>query len=128
NGVHLNEHGNMLVASLIDRALFGEREKPIDAKAIEKIRQAVLDKNFYWFHRYRVVDGYNVYGGRAFERYQEQQSHYEDQQPALEILDVMTANRDKRIWAVARAAVAGAGDPAPTKIDDSNTPLLIPVK
>jgi hypothetical protein len=70
NGIHLNEHGNMLVASLIDRALFGEREKPVDSKAMEKIRQAVLDKNFYWFHRYRVVDGYNVYGGRAFERYQ----------------------------------------------------------
>src|SRR5262249_1553498 len=120
NGVHLNEHGNMLVAWLIDRALFGEREKPLDSKALEKIRQAVLDKNFYWFPRYRVVDGYNVYGGRAFERYQDQQSNYEDQQRELEILDVMTANRDKRIWAVAQG-----GD---LPIDDSNTPPLIPVK
>ncbi|HKB38656.1 MAG TPA: PVC-type heme-binding CxxCH protein, partial [Gemmataceae bacterium] len=98
------------------------------AKALEKIHEAVLDKNFYWFNRYRVLDGYNVYGGRAFERYQEQQSNYEDQQRELEILDVMTANRDKRIWAVARAAVAGSPDPATTKIDDSNTPPLIPVK
>ena len=34
-------------------------------QALEKLRQAVLDKNFYWFNRYRTVDGYSIYGGRA---------------------------------------------------------------
>ena len=34
-------------------------------EALEKLRQAVLDKNFYWFNRYRTVDGYSIYGGRA---------------------------------------------------------------
>src|SRR6185436_18646988 len=77
-------------------------------------------KNFYWFNRYRVMDGYNVYGSRAFEKYTEQQSNYEDQQRELEILDVKTSNRDKRVWAVAQG-----GD---LKVDDSNTPPLIPVK
>ena len=38
----------------------------------------------------------------------------------MEILDVMTANRDKRIWAIAKG-----GD---LKIDDSNTPAFVPVK
>ena len=28
---------------------------------MEKLRQAVLDKNFYWFNRYRTVDGYSIY-------------------------------------------------------------------
>ena len=38
----------------------------------------------------------------------------------MEVLDVMTANRDKRIWAVAQG-----GDLA---VDDANTPPFIPVK
>ncbi|HZT80389.1 MAG TPA: PVC-type heme-binding CxxCH protein, partial [Gemmataceae bacterium] len=81
---------------------------------------AVAEKNFYWFNRYRVLDGFNVYGGRAFEKYADKQSNYEDQQREMEILDVMTANRDRRIWAVAQ------GRDIP--VDDSNTPPLIPVK
>src|SRR5262245_43568259 len=38
----------------------------------------------------------------------------------MEILDVMTANRDRRIWAVAKGR--------DLKVDDSNTPPFIPVK
>ncbi len=119
NGVHLNTHGNEAVARIIDRELFVGEPKH-DAKELEKLRRAVLDKNFYWFNRYRVLDGYNVYGGRAFEKYADKQSNYEDQQREMEILDVMTSNRDKRIWAVAQG-----GD---LKIDDDNTPPFIPVK
>src|SRR5581483_3051796 len=81
---------------------------------------AVLDKNFYWFNRYRVLDGYNVYGDRAFVQYQDKQTNYEDQQREMEILDVKTSNREKRIWAVAQGK--------DLKIDDSNIPPLIPVK
>src|SRR5262249_51240827 len=63
NGVHLTENGNHVVARIIDRALFpGTPEPQRDPRALEKLRQAVLDKNFYWFNRYRTLDGYNVYG------------------------------------------------------------------
>jgi putative heme-binding domain-containing protein len=121
NGVHLNTRGNEAVARIIDRTLFaGEPEPKRDAKELEKLRQAVLDKNFYWFNRYRVLDGFNVYGGRAFEKYADKQSNYEDQQREMEVLDVMTANRDKRIWAVAQGK--------DLQVDDSNTPPFIPVK
>jgi putative heme-binding domain-containing protein len=121
NGVHLNTAGNEAVAGIIDRALFAEEEgAKRDTTKLEKLRQAVLDKNFYWFNRYRVLDGFNVYGGRAFERYADKQSNYEDQQREMEILDVMTANRDKRIWAVAQGK--------DLKVDDSDTPPFIPVK
>ena len=41
-------------------------------------------------------------------------------QREMAILDVMTANRDKRIWSVAQG-----GD---HKVDDSDTPPFIPVK
>jgi putative heme-binding domain-containing protein len=119
NGIHLNARGNEAVARITDQELFGSEGKR-DAKELEKLREAVLDKNFYWFNRYRVLDGFNVYGGRAFERYADKQSNYEDQQREMEILDVMTSNRDKRIWAVAQGK--------DLQVDDSNTPPFIPVK
>src|SRR5207248_4088112 len=100
--------------------LFGEPVGKRDDASLEKLRAAVVDKNFHWFQRYRVMDGFNVYGGRAFERYQDAQSNYEDQQRELEILDVMTSNRDKRIWAVAQGN--------DLKVDDSNVPPYIPVE
>jgi putative heme-binding domain-containing protein len=119
NGIHLNTHGNEAVARIIDAALFSNEVKR-NPEELEKLRQAVLDKNFYWFNRYRTLDGYNVYGGRAFEKYADKQSNYEDQQREMEILDVMTSNRDKRIWAVAQGM--------DFTVDDSNTPPFIPVK
>ncbi len=119
NGIHLNETGNKLAGALIDLELFGER--PNSKKdQLEKLRQAVNEKNFWWFNRYRIMDGYNIYGGRAFVLYADKQSNYEDQQRELEIFDVKTSNRDKRVWAVAQG-----GD---LKVDDSNCPPLIPVK
>jgi putative heme-binding domain-containing protein len=121
NGVHLNAKGNELLARVIDQALFaGGSDAPRDQQALEKLRQAVLDKNFYWFERYRALDGYNVHGGRAFEKYADKQSNYEDQQRELEMLDVMTSNRDRRIWALAQGK--------DLTVDDSNTPPFIPVK
>jgi putative heme-binding domain-containing protein len=121
NGIHLREHGNWLVARAIDRALFpGTSKQPADKGSLAKLRQAVLDKNFCWFKRYRTVDGYSIYGGRADLAFVDGQTNRAVMQREMEILDVMTANRDRRIWAVARG-----GD---LKVDDSNTPRFIPVK
>lgn len=121
NGVHLNEFGDHRLAEIIDKALFaGAAEPKRDAQSLEKIRQAVLDKNFYWFNRYRTVDGYSMYGGRADLKFVDGQTNRVVMQRELEVLDVMTANRDKRIWAVAQGR--------DLKVDDSNTPPFIPVK
>ena len=67
-----------------------------------KLRQAVLDKNFHWFNRYRTTDGYSIYGGRADLKFVDGQTNREVMQREMEVLDVMTANRDKRVWAVAQ--------------------------
>jgi putative heme-binding domain-containing protein len=121
NGVHLTEKGNRLLAEVIDEALFpGVPAAKRDAKAMEKLRQAVLDKNFCWFNRYRTVDGYSIYGGRADLKFVDGQTNRVVAQREMDVLDVMTANRDKRIWAVAKG-----GD---LKVDDSNAPPFIPVK
>jgi putative heme-binding domain-containing protein len=121
NGIHLTSEGNRWLAGVIDRALFGEEPAPtLDPGAHEKLRQAVLDKNFYWFNRYRTVDGYSIYGGRADLKFVNGQTNREVMQREMEVLDVMTANRDRRIWSVAQG-----GD---LKVDDSNTPAFISVK
>jgi putative heme-binding domain-containing protein len=120
NGTHLNAYGNMMVAQAIDAALFPGEELRRDRLALEKVRQAIVDKDFYFFNRYRTVDGYNVYGGRSYEKYAEGQTNRVVMQREMEVLDVMTANRDRRIWAVAQG-----GD---LPVDDNNTPPFIPTK
>jgi len=121
NGVHLNEKGNEAVARIIDASLFpGEGKGQRDPQALDKLRQAVVDKNFYWFNRYRTVDGYSIFGGRADLRFVEGQTNREVAQREMEVLDVMTANRDKRIWAIAQGS--------DVQVDDANTPGFIPVK
>ena len=57
--------GTTAVASVITEQLFGKKHPEMNAAEIERLRQAVLDKNYHWFSRYRVVDGYNVFGGRS---------------------------------------------------------------
>ena len=115
NGIHLLDHGNQAIAGVILKRLFA-KEPP---SGIEKLREAVLDKNYHWFSRYRVVDGYNVFGGRSKLAWHGQ-SNADVMKREMEIFDVMTANRDKRIW-----AVAGGGDLA---IKDENLPEELAVK
>lgn len=103
NGIHLLEHGNKALAEVIIGKLFGERllrraTEPPDY--IQKLRSAVLDKNLHWFSRYRVVDEYNVFGGRSRLNW-DGISNADVMGREMEIFDIKTANRDKRIWALA---------------------------
>ncbi|MEX2187254.1 MAG: PVC-type heme-binding CxxCH protein, partial [Pirellulales bacterium] len=122
NGVHLNEQGNRRLAEIIDEALFADRPraKPPTEEQLQKLRAAVVEKNFYWFNRYRTTDGYSIFGGRADLRFVDGQTNRIVAQREMEVLDVMTANRDRRIWAVARGSEL--------KVDDSNTPPFLEVK
>lgn len=99
NGIHLNSRGNQLLAEIIGEALFGVAS--VDWDKLAPLREAVLDKNYHWFSRYRVVDGYNVYGGRSRLAWNGQ-SNADVMQREMEIFDVKTANRDRRVWAVAQ--------------------------
>lgn len=119
NGVHLNEAGNRAIAPVIVDGAFGPAAEPVDWAALEPLREAVLDKNFHWFHRYRTTDGYSTYGGRADLEFVDGQTNREVVQRELEILDAMSANRDARTWAVAQGK--------DYTIDDTNTPPFIPV-
>jgi putative membrane-bound dehydrogenase-like protein len=140
NGVHLNADGNRGVAQIIDRALFGD-PSTYQESYLSKLREAVVDKSFHWFNRYRATDGFATYGDRAFLTFIRGNprnvdakvvakvgkdavlpSNYEVLQREMAVLDVMTSNRDRRIWAIARGQDANAAD---VKIDDTDTPPLI---
>jgi len=161
NGVHQNDFGDFVIASYTGLAFFGKPKEPLHYPNAQHaaLLAAVRDKNFYWFNRYRVTDGFSTYGDRAFLKFSEGAGGYGDGlsnysvgQRELDVLDVMTSNRDKVIWKVAgtlRVPSAQSGDsskkndtkkadsndsadgtrsvPATLKADDSNLPPFIPV-
>ncbi|MGB2712532.1 MAG: PVC-type heme-binding CxxCH protein, partial [Vicinamibacterales bacterium] len=139
-GVHLNSEGNRRIAQAIDRGLFGD-SPTYNESYLSKLREAVVDKSVHWFNRYRATDGFATYGDRAFLTFIRGNprnvdakevakvgkdavlpSNYEVLQREISVLDVMTSNRDRRIWAIARGQ---DGKGADVKIDDTDTPPLI---
>jgi putative heme-binding domain-containing protein len=124
DGIHPDARGDREIARIIDESLFGTHPAR-DPKSLDRLQKAVADKNFFWFHRYRVTDGYSTYGGRAWLKFVEGQTNYEVAQRELEYLDVKTANRDRRIWAT--AATLGQPDAALPAVEDVGLPPLIPV-
>ncbi len=119
NGIHLLDHGDRAVADIIAKELFGIEKQTKDEKELERLRQSILDKNYHWFSRYRVVDGYNVFGGRSKLAWFGQ-SNADVMMREMEMFDVMTANRDVRVWAVARGS--------DHHVVDNNLPPQVEVK
>ncbi len=114
NGVHLSDFGDSQVAPILDQALFGSHPHPEGVTA--ELRAEVNEKNLFFFHRYRAVNGYYIWGGRS------QRDHgnppftdsyvLENERGKL---DDMVAIRDQRVWDTAR------GEPVSATIDDSTT-------
>ncbi|MFM9964764.1 MAG: SGNH/GDSL hydrolase family protein, partial [Planctomycetaceae bacterium] len=77
NGIHLKESGDGVVADRIEKALFGKPLKR-EQKFLSDLNDEVRDKNFYWYNRYRVTDGYSTYGDRAFLKFSEGPGGYGD--------------------------------------------------
>lgn len=124
DGIHPTPRGDREISRIIDEALFGAPPAR-DPKSLDRLQKAVADKNFYWFNRYRVTDGYSTYGGRAWLKFVDDQTNYEVGQRELDYLDVKTTNRDKRIWATA-AGLGNANAPLPP-VEESGLPSFIPV-
>ena len=118
NGAHLNDKGYEEFATVFDTALFGKKNS--DGSKL-KLAEAIADKNFHWWHRYRAVNGYSIYGKRGEAGSDGTYRNREVMEREREILDQMCFNRDERIWAIAQ------GKDVSTPVDDSNTlPFIIP--
>ncbi len=116
NGIHLTEAGEEQFAPVLFEALFGKAVK-YDAAGLAPLRKEVAEKSFQYYHRYRAVNGFYIYGGRS-----NLWKNKEVMERERTILDEMCANRDARIWAVAQ------GNAVPTTIDDSNTSAFLEVE
>ena len=117
NGVHLNELGNRKIGEVIAKALLGKEY--VSHNKLESLRQSVLEKNLQWINRYRATDGNDIWGGRSGLRFVNDQSNAKVLQHELAMRDILTANRDKLIWATAQGNKYQVNDsnvPAPIKV------------
>ncbi len=117
NGIHLNANGYKKLASIIAESLLGKNA--LDLSHVSDVYKAIEDKNWHWHNRYRATDGNDIWGGRSTLTFVDGQSNAEVLKHELVMLDAMTANRDKAIWAAAEGKKH--------VVDDSNVPPPIKV-
>lgn len=108
NGVHLNEAGYRLFAREVFQSVF--QESPPDVN--EALRAVVIDMNRQYFRRYRPLNTFYYTGDRNKDY------GYLDFLPAMRNFEMMAANREARIHALAR------GEKIEGPVDDSNLPPL----
>lgn len=108
NGAHLNDAGYQLFSQLVYRGLF-QQEAPL---VPDDLRQVVIDKNRQFFRRYRPLNTFYYTGGRS------KTYGYLDFLPAMRNFEIMTANRDARIWDLVE------GKKVTGPVDDSNLPVM----
>jgi mono/diheme cytochrome c family protein/lysophospholipase L1-like esterase len=117
NGVHLLPDGDRQIGEVIASAITGK--KVSSAPTMEPLRQGVINKDWFWHNRFRAMDENDIWGSRADLRFVNGQSNRDALMHELTMLDVMTANRDKKIHAVAQGR--------DFKVDDSNVPKPVEV-
>lgn len=113
NGVHLEDEGNRALARhFVDDVL--KKTPALDEAALQRLREAVVEKDRHWFNRYRAASGNDVWGSRSV-----QDGNHATLNRELLMLDVMTSNRDVQVWARAKGQ--------DHTIDDSNVPEPVKV-
>ncbi len=117
NGIHLNAKGYEKLAGMISEGLLAKPAPATDQLA--DLYAAIKDKNWHWHNRYRATDGNDIWGGRSTLTFVDGQSNADVLKHELVMLDVMTANRDKAIWAAAEGKSY--------VVDDSNVPPPVKV-
>jgi azurin len=118
NGLHLSEAGYEAIAPEMFKAIAGTTAPAINDD-LKQIRAAVQERNAWFFSRYRTVDGYNVYGGRSNLTF-DGITNKHVMQEEMAVRDVITANRDRVVWAAAQGKVV--------KPADDNLPPVTQVK
>jgi len=113
NGAHLEDQGYAVMAEALFRQTFNVSAPEPSAELLA----AIADKNAQFFRRYRPLNAFYYTGDRNKDY------GYLDFLPAMHAFDIMTANRDQRIWEIAKGK-SFAGQ----KVDDSNVPEMPPTK
>lgn len=108
NGCHLTQAGYAAFAEALFAGCFNQQPPAVG----EDLRLAVVDLERQFFRRYRPLNTFYYTGGRN------EQYGYLDFLPAMRNFEIMCANRDRRIWDLAR------GRPVAAAVDDTNLPPL----
>lgn len=106
NGVHFDDAGY----AIFGEALYRETFNVSAPETSQELREAIAGKNRQFFQRYRPLNGFYYTGDRNKDY------GYLDFLPAMRSFEVMTSNRDQRIWGLPK----GADKP----VDDSNVPEM----
>ncbi|MFY9256992.1 MAG: PVC-type heme-binding CxxCH protein [Fuerstiella sp.] len=117
NGIHLNAKGYEQLAGIISDRLLGIPAPPTNS--LSGVYAAIKDKNWHWHNRYRATDGNDIWGSRSVLSFVDGQTNADVLTHELKMLDLMSANRDKVIWAAAEGQTIA--------VDDSNVPPPIEV-
>jgi mono/diheme cytochrome c family protein/lysophospholipase L1-like esterase/glucose/arabinose dehydrogenase len=118
NGCHLSQEGDRHLGEIIAKQLLG-KTITLSEKTHGMLRAAIMGKDWHWQNRYRMTDGNDVWGSRSVLSFVNNQSNADVLKHELTMLDVLSNNRDKVIW----AASAGKS----IKPDDSNVPAPVAV-
>lgn len=93
DGALLNPAGYDLLQKFLIAALFGNQKA---GTGFDRVRSAVLEKNWIWEKYYKIPNGVHVYGRRS------KPFGPVNYPPELVKLRQMTANRDEAVWAAAQ--------------------------
>ncbi len=115
NGFAPTDAGYRELAKVIGDGLYGVAPRASEADP-EQLREAVLEKDWFWFNDYQVLNGVHVYG-RRYNPFGP--ANYPDE---LKKTREMTLLREARVHQVAR------GEAVREKVDDSGTHALPPVE
>lgn len=121
NGCHLSSAGYTRLAPVLMQALYGGAEPRSDADPA-RVKQAVEDRDWVWFHDYRMLNGVHAYGQRH--------KPFGDINYPEEVakLREMTRLRDERIWALVQGELSLETDGTLPPVADETTRALTPVE
>ncbi len=105
NGIHLTDVGYHEFSEILYRGMMEESPPQLS----EALKGAVEEKNRQFLRRYRALNAFYIYGGRA------KPYGVVNFPGELQKFDEMVNNRDRRAWDIAQ------GKTVTPKIDDSNT-------
>lgn len=120
NGCHLSDEGYRRLAPKLYDLIFGT-EKATSPAEKEDVRQAVLEKDWFWFNDYRMLNGVHVYG-RRWKPYGN--VNYPEE---IEKMRQMTRIRDEAVWAIAAGQTPDIDDRKTRKLSKIETNFKRPI-
>jgi mono/diheme cytochrome c family protein/glucose/arabinose dehydrogenase len=121
NGCHLSDAGYKKLAPPFYDAVFG-KERASSLAEKEDVREAVIEKDWFWFNDYRMLNGVHVYG-RRWKPYGN--VNYPEE---IEKMRQMTRVRDQAVWAIAAGQTASVDDSKTRSLSKIQTNFKRPIE